>query len=372
MPPILFVVDRTEAGQTLAAVLKKRFGISWAQAKRLVENRHVRVGQQIETDVARRLKTGKKVELDAGSVEVRSAEPSARKPPAPPRPAGGKPARPAVGKPPLKTPPSAARDPKKSRPDRPLETDAAEIARGVEILYSDDAVVVVNKPAGLTTMRHAEEAAEFGARGKRFLPKTLADLLPGLLGEPNRPVRAVHRIDRDTSGLVVFARTPTAAESLTKQFRKHTVDRHYLALTRGTPKSGRIESVLVRDRGDGRRGTTFKTNPADGKRAVTHVKVTNELGAFAVVECRLETGRTHQVRIHLGEAGTPLCGERLYDRPVNGRPAPDGSGAERPMLHAARLGFTHPETGELMTWDVKPPDDFAALWVRMRAEAAQG
>jgi 23S rRNA pseudouridine1911/1915/1917 synthase len=199
---------------------------------------------------------------------------------------------------------------------------------------------------------------------------TLADLLPALIGARNRPVVAVHRIDRDTSGLVVFARTTAAAEHLTKQFRKHTADRRYLALTRGTPPPGRIESVLVRDRGDGRRGSTFKTKAADGKRAVTHVKVVEELGDFAAVECRLETGRTHQVRIHLGEAGTPLCGEAVYDRRVNAKPVPDGSGAGRPMLHAARLGFVHPESRQTMTWDAKPPEDFAALWAKLRAAGA--
>src|SRR6185437_10558300 len=202
--------------------------------------------------------------------------------------------------------------------------------------------------------------------GQRYLPTTLAGLLPGLLGAPDRPVIAVHRIDRDTSGLVAFARTPAAAQALTRQFRKHTVERRYLALVRGMPESGRIESILVRDRGDGRRGSSRKSNPPDGKTAITHFKVIEALGEFAVVECRLETGRTHQVRIHLGEAGTPLCGERVYDRPVNGRPAPDGSGAARPMLHAARLGFLHPGTGQTMTWDAKTPDDFASLWVRLR------
>jgi len=349
VPPIVFVVDRREAGKTLASVLKKRFGISWSQAKRLVERRHVRVGQQVEVDVARRLKLGKQVQLDAGTVEVRTADRGPRNESAAVRP---------------KTEVSRDRKGSAKRQARPV--DAGFTIFGIEIVYADDAVVVANKPAGLTTMRHEEEAAEFGPRGKQFLPKTLADLLPGLLGEPGRPVIAVHRIDRDTSGLVVFARTPPAAEALTKQFRKHTVDRRYLALTRGTPYQERIESVLVRDRGDGRRGSTRKTNPPDGKRAVTYVKVLEELGPFALVECRLETGRTHQVRIHLGEAGTPLCGERVYDRPVNGRPVPDGSGAERPMLHAARLGFTHPETGQPMTWDVKPPDDFAAVWAKLR------
>ncbi len=348
MPPIVFVVDRRENGKTLASVLKMRYALSWAQAKRLIEKRHVRVGQQVETDVARRLKVGKQVQLDSGTVEVKHATPDAApKPAAKPKPPAPKPLR-------VKPPSDVSRD---------------SLLPGDAVVYSDDTVVVVNKPAGLTTMRHKEEAAEFG-RGKRFLPKTLADLLPAALGAPGRPVIAVHRIDRDTSGLVVFARTRAAAEHLTAQFRKHTAERRYLALTRGVPKPGRIESVFVPDRGDGRRGTSRDLLTEGGKKAVTHVTVLERLGSFAVVECRLETGRTHQVRIHLGEAGTPLCGERVYDRPLNGKPLPDRSGAERPMLHAARLGFVHPETGQAVGWDVKPPDDFAELWAKLRRAAA--
>jgi 23S rRNA pseudouridine1911/1915/1917 synthase len=226
------------------------------------------------------------------------------------------------------------------------------------IRHSDPQIVVVEKPPGLTTMRHASEAAEFGRRAQRFLPPTLADLLKKVGGGG---VRAVHRIDRDTSGLVVFARTPEAEGHLGRQFRAHTIERRYLALVRGRPKPGRIESVLVPDRGDGRRGSATETTPADGQRAVTHVRVVEELGPFTLVECRLETGRTHQVRIHLGEQGTPLCGERVYDRPLQGIPVPDGSGAKRVMLHAARLGFRHPATGEWVEWESPPPDDLASL-----------
>jgi 23S rRNA pseudouridine1911/1915/1917 synthase len=345
VPPLVFVVDRKEAGKTLAAVLKARYGLSWSRAKRLVEGRHVRVGQHVETDVARRLKPGKQVWLAPGAVEVRSAERGVRSEEQQPGPS--KPTR-------------DERPKRESKPRRP------EPKWDVELVYTDDHVVVVNKPAGLTTMRHAGEAAEFGDRGRRYLTKTLGGLLPGLLGAPDRPVFAVHRLDRDTSGLVVFARTPAAAEHLTRQFKKHSAERRYVALTRGVPEPGRVESVLVPDRGDGRRGSSRKTNPPDGKRAVTHVKVLEELGDYAAVECRLETGRTHQVRIHLGERGTPLCGERVYDRAVNRKPVPDGSGAARPMLHAARLGFAHPGTGEPMSWEAKPPADFAGLWAKLR------
>jgi 23S rRNA pseudouridine1911/1915/1917 synthase len=345
MPPTVFVVDRREAGQTLAAVLRKRYGLSWSQAKRLVERRHVKISGQVETDVARRLKAGKRVELAAGTVEARGAERGARS---------------------EKTKPAAAnRGAKRTEKPKPaLRTPGT----GIEIVYSDEAIVVANKPAGVTTMRHRDEAAEFGPRARKFLPKTLADLLPGLLGKPGKPVIAVHRIDRDTSGLVMFARAKAAAEGLTKQFRKHTVDRRYLALTRGIPQAGRIESIFVRDRGDGRRGSTSDPDAPGGKKAVTHVKVLEKFGDFALVECRLETGRTHQVRIHLGEAGTPLCGETVYDRPVNGKPLPDASGAKRPILHAARLGFVHPVSGDVMAWEAEPPVDFARLLERLRGE----
>src|SRR5207244_4334096 len=120
-------------------------------------------------------------------------------------------------------------------------------------------------------------------------------------------------------------------------FRAHSVERCYLAIVRGRARPQRIESWLVRDRGDGRRGSAPK--PGEGQRAVTHVHLVEELGGYTLVECRLETGRTHQVRIHLGEAGTPICGDHVYDRPLHGRPLPDASGMTRIALHAATLGF---------------------------------
>jgi 23S rRNA pseudouridine1911/1915/1917 synthase len=241
---------------------------------------------------------------------------------------------------------------------------------GPVVRFADAHVVVVDKPAGLTTMRHPDEAAEFGARARRFLPATLADLLPGLLGGGRPRVIAVHRLDKDTSGLVVFARTPAAARHLGRQFREHTVDRSYLALVRGRATAGTMTSNLVRDRGDGRRGSS--TQPGAGERAVTDVRVVEELGSYTLIECRLETGRTHQIRIHLGEAGTPLCGERVYDRPLHGRPLSDGSGAKRVALHAATLGFVHPATGKRMTWTSPLPKEMRRLADRLRKQARAG
>lgn len=339
MPPVKIEVGRREAGQTVAAILKTRLGLSWSQAKRLVERHHVRYAGQIIGDPAHRLKAGKLITVASGAIESK------------------------VGT--KKHKPAPAPTPYKSAATVPAVKPVAATQHPIQILYADESIVVVVKPAGLTTHRDAKEVAEFGERGRRFLPKTLTELLPGLLGEPGRPIFAVHRIDRDTSGIVVFARTPAAAKKLTAQFRKHTANRRYLAIVRGTPAAGRLESVLVRDRGDGRRGSSTNFNVDGGKHAVTHVTVRQQFAGFALVECRLETGRTHQVRIHLGEAGTPLCGERVYDRSLNGRPLPDESGAARPMLHAAQLGIDHPDTGERMIWESPPPQDFTQVLTRI-------
>ena len=317
MPTRTFVVARREARQTVAAVLHARLAVSHAEARRLVRSGRVRLGGALCTDPGRRVAAGQRLEVRESAAE-------------------------------------------RSRP-------AGRPGAGPVVRYTDAHVVVVDKTAGLTTMRHPEEAAEFGARARRFLPPTLADLLPGLLGGGRPRVIAVHRLDKDTSGLVVFARTPPAARHLGRQFREHTTDRSYLAVVRGRAASGTIVSYLVRDRGDGRRGSG--TQPGAGERAVTHVRVVEDLGAFTLVECRLETGRTHQIRIHLGEAGTPLCGERVYDRPPHGQPLPDHSGARRLALHAATLGFVHPATGKRMAWTSPLPKDLRRLVERLRRQA---
>jgi 23S rRNA pseudouridine1911/1915/1917 synthase len=335
-----FVVSPKEGGKTLAAVLKARLGLTWTQARRLIGLRQVRLGGQGCGDPVRRVKTGQRVEIAAdrgGGVERQDSGGHGKKHAAQLRRSGSSRSAPRASR-------STASDPL--------------------LRYVDEDIIVVDKPPGMTTHRSARDAAEFGGRGKRFLPPTLADRLPALL-PGGGDVRAVHRIDRDTSGLVVFALNPHAESELGKQFRAHSVGRRYLAITRGRPAQGTIESWLVSDRGDGRRGSG---SPGLGQRAVTHVRVTEELGPCSLVECRLETGRTHQVRIHLGEAGAPLAGERVYDRPVNGAPAPDPSGSPRIALHAARLGLTHPRTGARMEWESPLPEDLQAVVRRLRGK----
>jgi 23S rRNA pseudouridine1911/1915/1917 synthase len=249
---------------------------------------------------------------------------------------------------------------------------AAKDAGDIVVRYIDEHLLVVEKPAGLTTVRHADEVAALGQHAKKHLPATLVDRLPGVLAKLGKArkgrIRAVHRLDKETSGLVVLARTPQAESQLGKQFRAHATGRRYLALVRGQAKDARIESHLIPDRGDGRRGSS---GTKEGQHAVTQVRVVEALGPFTLVECELETGRTHQVRIHLGEAGTPLCGERVYDRPLHGKPLPDDSGAKRPLLHAAYLALDHPATGKCMEWHAQMPKDMDDLRSTLSARAAQ-
>lgn len=310
--PRSIVIDQRHANRTLLEVLQSSFRMSRQAAFQALRSRHVRLCGQACSDPRRRVKPGQSLTV--------------------------------------LPPPDVRR---------------SDTAHGIVVPYVDEHIIVVEKPAGLTTVRHAHEAHEFGKRAKKFLPPTLVDLLPSVLAQMGKPakgrIRAVHRIDKETSGLVVFARTPEAERHLGKQFRAHTVGRCYLALVRGQAKDARIESSFVADRGDGRRGSG-----SGGQLTITHIRVVESLGDFTLVECRLETGRTHQVRIHLGEAGTPLCGERVYDRPLHGKPLPDTSDAERPMLHAAMLAVDHPATGKRMEWQAKMPKDMSELLKRLR------
>jgi 23S rRNA pseudouridine1911/1915/1917 synthase len=328
MPTRTIVVTSSEVGRPVVAVLKAHLKLSWSQARHLVEKRCVRQGPRLCKDPQSRVRAGQKLRVRLADSPVAAV----------------------AGLP----------GPQKTRPKPgPQPT----------VRYIDDQIVVVDKPAGLTTMRHAHEAAEFGQRGRRYLPATLADLLPPLLaskGHGRGKVIAVHRLDRDTSGLVVFARNADAARHLGAQFRDHSTDRTYLAVVRGKARSERIESSLISDRGDGRRGSNQKSDAGQGHRAITHVELIEELGEFTLVECRLETGRTHQVRIHLGERGTPICGERIYDRPLHGAPVSDGSGAKRLALHAASLELIHPTTGKQMRWASAMPPELEQLVKRLR------
>jgi len=182
-------------------------------------------------------------------------------------------------------------------------------------------------------------------------------------------VRAVHRLDRDTSGLMVFARTVPAERGLVQQFRRHTIRRSYLTVVHGHPAAQTIRSHLVRDRGDGRRGST--TLPNTGQLSVTHLRPLERLGPYELLECRLETGRTHQIRIHLSEAGHFVCGDKVYCQPLFEKPKPDRSGAPRLALHAREIGFLHPISGEPLHFEMELPDDLRDFISRLRKNRPQ-
>jgi 23S rRNA pseudouridine1911/1915/1917 synthase len=215
------------------------------------------------------------------------------------------------------------------------------------VVYADAHVVVVRKPSGVSTVPFEEKE-----RG------TLDEIVRRALG--TRSLGVVHRLDKETSGLLVFTRTWLAKKSLSAQFRAHTVERRYLAIAHGVVPKRTVTSSLVADRGDGLRGSS--RDPHLGQRAVTHVEPietrTIEGAKATLVSCRLETGRTHQIRIHLAEMGHPVVGERVYVRDYRGTKID----APRVMLHAAVLGFVHPKTERTMRWEEPPPADFRAMW----------
>src|SRR5262245_10544597 len=332
----LFRVAPGQVNLTIAAALRQWLpGKSWSDVRRLLSSRHVTVSGNLCLDEGRRLKEEEVVKLLAH--------------------------------------PAAA---------PPQEED-------VRIRFLDAHLVVVEKPAGMTTLRHPEER-NWPKRRKQLQP-TLDEMLPRIIEKkersgrraakpargkssakrhvevrqgPPRRLRAVHRIDRETSGLMIFARTVDAERLLGTQFREHSLHRVYLAVAAGDVRQQTFESFLVPDRGDGRRGSA--PNRKLGKRAVTHVKPVEQLSGYTVVECRLETGRTHQIRIHLSEAGHPLCGDKVYRGPFPGKPMPDNSGAARLALHAAELGFEHPITGEQLKFVMPLPTDMTTLINRLR------
>jgi len=212
------------------------------------------------------------------------------------------------------------------------------------ILHSDSQVVVVDKPSGIASVPE-EEGDERSL--DRLLTRALRSTSKGGGGQ----LFVVHRIDKETSGVLVFARTAVARDALKQQFRFHTTHRRYLALCVGEVQSGTIRTRLVKDRGDGKRGST--NNAQLGREAITHVTALQHSPGATLVQCRLETGRTHQIRVHLAEAGHPLYGERVYVPKGMALPA-----APRLMLHAAELGFAHPATGEQLRFSSPLPRDF--------------
>jgi 23S rRNA pseudouridine1911/1915/1917 synthase len=310
-----FTVGADDAGRTLAALLRRHgLAVSWSQARRWIATGKVRVGGETVIDPASRPAAGAAVLLRMAAPRV-GAEPGGR------------------------------------------------------IVFDDAQVVVLDKPAGVSSVPY--EAREGG---------TAMDLVRAHWRRAGRAateaaLRVVHRIDKETSGLIAFAKTAAAERALQARFRAHDIERTYLCVVHGHLTDRRIESRLIEDRGDGLRGSTtgrFQRGrgASAGKRAVTHVRAIEAVGPDAMLcEVRLETGKTHQIRIHLAENGHPLVGERVYIRDfahAGREPLP----SPRLLLHAATLGFDHPIDGTPLRLESPLPPDFKAVVSSLRGRAA--
>jgi 23S rRNA pseudouridine1911/1915/1917 synthase len=230
------------------------------------------------------------------------------------------------------------------------------------VVFVDAHVIVVDKPAGVSTVAFEEgEKGTLDERVRLWLSRHSPRERESKGVRPSLGV--VHRLDKETSGLLVFARSWLAKKSLSSQFRAHTVLRRYVALANGVVSSRTLRTRIVQNRGDGLRGShKGRASPDEGQLAVTRVEALETLEGATLVACVLETGRTHQIRIHLSEAGHPIVGERVYVRGHTGPLVP----AARLMLHAAKLGFVHPKTGEEVRWEREPPRDFKETLARLR------
>jgi 23S rRNA pseudouridine1911/1915/1917 synthase len=290
-----WTVPDDAAGGTVASFVKAQTGEPWSTVKRWVERGKVAVDGAVVTAVDHRVRAGAAVTLSLAA-------------------------------------------------PRPLDP-----AREAVIVHDDPHVVVIDKPAGVSSVPF--EARETG---------TAMDLIRGAWRRAGKkatetPLHVVHRIDRATSGLLMFAKSKRAELGLAAQLRAHTCERMYLCVAHGAVTPGRIESMLVADRGDGLRGSA--RHAGQGKRAVTHVAVREALRGATLCEVRLETGKTHQIRIHLAERGHPLVGETVYIRDFlerGGVAIP----SSRLLLHAATLGFAHPISGEPLRFEAPLPADF--------------
>ncbi len=347
----IFQPSEEIVGKTLAAAIKEKLQCkSWGEARKVVAQRRIQLNGNLCLDPARRL-----TEKDVLKVW---------------------------------------------REPLPKPVDKA----AVRFVHIDDDLLIVEKPPRVTSARHYEERAMKTRR--RQLQPTFEELIPLALAAYIRKQRAVerklerapteeeilahtyrdmdreeefvkqfsyklkviavHRLDRDTSGLMIFARNQRTAERLGKLFRTHAIDRRYNAVVVGHPEMQSIESYLIRDRGDGHRGSATDPIPEDAQHAITHIRPLEKIGKYSIIECKLETGRTHQIRIHLAEAGHPLCGETIYHRSIDGQTIDDKSQAPRQALHSSALRFVHPTSGKILKFNSPWPTDLDKWIAKLR------
>jgi len=238
------------------------------------------------------------------------------------------------------------------------ETDAVAQAIPLELVHEDRHVFVINKPAGLVVHPGA-------GNPDQTLQNALLALDSKLAALPRAGI--IHRLDKDTSGLLVVAKTLEAQTALVRQLQARTVSRRYLAVVLGAaPESGTVETPI------GRHPTqrTRMASVATGKPAVTHYRTLRRGDGWTLVECRLETGRTHQIRVHMDAIGHPLLGDPVYGpRRTPALLVQRIGDFARQALHAWRLGLVHPQTGLPMSWEAPPPADFQELLTRLEAAA---
>lgn len=335
------VVGGEHSGAALDGVVRALFALSWGRARDLIKRGKISVNGRATTVPTTRVRQGSVVAMNLG-----------------------------------------ARDPRAAKAMLPAEA----------IVHVDAHIVVVDKPSGIATVPFDPEGMGASIAHRARTPDdevTLDQRVRAALAKRERArgrsgpppdIGVVHRLDKETSGLVVFTRSWQAKKTLLQAFRFHHVHRRYLALVHGIPRDQTMVSHFVEDRGDGLRGSVERRrgrNHAVGsektQRAVTHVEVVERFPSgpagqpCALVACRLETGRTHQIRIHLSEAGHPVLGERVYIRGYDAPLVP----APRVMLHAAELGFCHPATGAEMRWPSKFPADMEEMLAFLRGAGTQ-
>lgn len=241
----------------------------------------------------------------------------------------------------------------------PVPLAAAPQDIPLDIAYEDAHLIVVNKPAGLIV--HPAAGNPDGTLVNALLHHCRGQLSG--IGGVARP-GIVHRIDKDTSGLLVVAKSNAAHEGLARQFADHSITRRYLAVCSGhpAPPAGAIAGRIGRSDANRKKMTVLPDTAKRGKHAVTHYTVLQRLNHCALIECRLETGRTHQVRVHCASIGHALLGDPLYGRnPAPLRPLLKELGFARQALHAATLGFVHPISGETVEFTAELPADMREL-----------
>ena len=238
-------------------------------------------------------------------------------------------------------------------PEEPAPIDAVPQDIPLDVVYEDDDVIVVNKPSGLVV--HPAPGHPDGTLVNALLFHCGASLSG--VGGALRP-GIVHRIDRDTSGLIIAAKNDYAHQFLSAQLADHTLARTYECIVRGCPDDeGMVDAPVGRHPTDRKK---MAVNYKNGKPAVTHYRVLERFAGYSYVECRLETGRTHQIRVHMAHIGHPIVGDPVYN------PGGESFGLTGQCLHAKTLCFRHPKTGEMLKFTSELPETFRKLLTKLR------